>query len=165
MHGVPPYRWVQNIAAFAGNALLSAGDYWFATSVSAAPTVGSYTSTSVLSDGSAGDTTTRVTSDGDPMNAITVISVEASAISIATWAMTCKYQGDCTLAFSYWDGSAWQSLTDTNGVAFGNHKGYTDESRTATFSGAPSATIFRVVITESDVAGGGMSCSDSRAAA
>lgn len=138
---------------------LSAGDYWANGNVSLAPAIGNYTSSALLSDGSVGDTTTRETSNSDTF---TLLRVNTSALSIAQWALTLKYRGSITPNFFYWDGTAWQPMTDTNGTPWTINIGYTDVSRTATFSGVPSATIWRFTWTESIIASGNASTSDSR---
>lgn len=143
------------------NSGLSAGDYWANGNVSLAPLPGNYTSSSVLSDGVPGDTSTRETASSDTF---TIIRVNASAISIASWAVECKYRGALTPNWFYWDGSNWQSMSDTNGTPWTVNIAYQDVGRTATFSGVPSATVWRFTWTESIVASGNASMSDSRVA-
>lgn len=141
------------------NPFLSVGDYWANGNVSLAPTTGNYTSSALLSDGSVGDTTTRETSNSDTF---TLLRVNASALSIAQWSLTLRYRGAINPTFFYWDGSAWQSMTDTNAVPWTTNIGYTDVTRVATFSSVPSATIWRFTWTESIIASGNASTSDSR---
>lgn len=162
------YRYIQDTAAGKpGPSLLPAGDYWANGEVSSAPVVGgNYTSTANLSDGSAGDQTTGETAFGIPEATITIISVEASAITPGSWALTLKYKGELTRAYSYWDGAAWQAITPDSGDTWTSHAlSYAFETRTPVFGGDPSATIFRAVFTESVPDDGGMHCSDSRLAA
>lgn len=146
-----------------GPALLGAGDYWASGNVSLAPTVGNYASTTNFSDGSSGDTTTRETAAGSPQGTITFISVEASAIVPGSWAITAKYKGSLTRAYSYWDGAAWQAITPDSGDTWTAHAlSYADEQRTPVFGSDPPATIFRAVFTEDNTDDGNMSISDSR---
>lgn len=139
--------------------VLSAGAYHASGSVSLAPTPGNYTVTANFTDGSAGDTTTRETASGDTQTEVIVVAAE---VKIAAWAQTKKYKETLSQTFFYWDGSAWQSLTDDNPNPWTAHPAYSDESRTATFTGAPFATAFRCVTTETDTSAGNMSTSDSR---
>ena len=155
---MPPY-------ASNAPALLSAGDYWASGNKSDAPYVGnSWTATTLLSDGSPGDTTTRVTAVGDPADTITILTVRSS-INITSWPVTLKFNGTLLISeYSYWSGLVWVVMAETSELDWSPHGSYVDESFTETFSGQPAATIFRAVFQTNSVVGGDMSASDSRPA-
>lgn len=139
-----------------GATALSAGNYWRdGDGHLLAPTAANFTSTTRFSDGSAGDQTTREDSTG---GVISILYVHTGPLQIALWAFTMRY-GTSTLSPSlyYWNGSAFATLTDLNETLWGGHIGTEFESRTSSFDGNVTATIFLAVMTA-----GNVGCSDSR---
>lgn len=142
-----------------GAALLSAGKYHADGDVSLAPVAGNYTVTTTFDDVIQDDQTTGVTAAGLVQTEVIVLG---SAIEIATWRQTKTYQGNVigSPAFSYWNGSAWVSMTDTNGVAWAFHPGFSAETRVAAFTGTEGSwAIYRCVTT---IGAGALQTTDSR---
>lgn len=143
-----------------GYSLLGTGSYHASGSRTNGPFVGGvYASTTKFTDGSAGDTTTGETSTGLIQTEIRILS---AAISIATWAQTKNYDDTLSQTFQYWDGAAWVAMSDTNGIAWPTFIGANSASRTATFSGVPSASIFKCISTTTGATN--LTTSDSRPA-
>lgn len=158
MYGVPMGN--STSGASPGETLLGVGSYHASGSRTNNPVVGGvYTSTTKFTDGSAGDTTTGETSSGTIQTEVRVL---AAAISIATWAQTKNYDDTLSQTFQYWNGAAWVAMSDTNGVAWPTFLGATSASRTATFSGVPSASIFKCISTTTGATN--LTTSDSRPA-
>lgn len=138
MYGVPMGNSTSGSSAQTGP--LPAGTYYQFGSVSAAPNYG------------AGWVAFTVPVVSDAAR-ITVLEVQ-TARSIATWTVGAKYKGTNTDTYTYWDGAAWQSMTNTEGFGFLPHVSYSDDIRIGTFSGVASATAWRCVMLESDTSGG-----------
>lgn len=148
-------------AAALAPVLLSEGDFYRSGDEVLAPYVGNYTTAgSALSNGSAGDTTTRVNATGAQL---IVVRVLAEALDLSAFAATFKWLGDVTFTLHYWDGSAWQTF-DAVSASPGTHGSYSDETISWNpDAGNPEAAIYAIAI-ESDSFEGSefMSCSDWR---
>ena len=143
-----------------GPAGLAPGEYYIAgLNTTATPHEGQgWTLTTALDDLGAGDATTGVTGAS---GSVTVLHVYAAPTSLTAWSQTVSYRGTMSMAMSLYNNGAWDPMSDSNGLLWGTHVGFSSETRVAG-PGLTASIAFRAIFTESNQASGQTQCTDSR---